>query len=158
MKFLSSFILAFAMIFAVTLTTTHAEAAVTVIKSSHFEGGKNLSEGAKGSKSDKTLSALLSEQATAINTNITAIAANSAADAKLVKYTSTASVGGGATEAVVVTGLGATDTILAVSQRVKGANSLPLLGWQTQIAGGVTLVYSADPGAGAIVEIFVKKP
>ena len=141
-----------AVCFAIIGVGNIAEAAnVTVIKANHFEGGKNLSEGNKGSKSDKTLSALLAEQATAIN-------ANNAADAKLVKYTAAATAGGAATEAVAVTGLGATDVIYSVSQRVKGANSLPLLGWQGQAANSLTLVYSADPGAGAIVEILVKKP
>lgn len=64
-----------------------------------------------------------------------------------------ASAGGAATEALTVTGLGATDTILAVTQRVDGANNLPLLGWSTQIANGITGVWSADPGAGAIVDV-----
>lgn len=66
---------------------------------------------------------------------------------------SAASAGGAATEALTVTGLLTTDLILAVTQRVDGANSLPLLGWSTQIANGITGVWSADPGAGAIVDV-----
>lgn len=68
---------------------------------------------------------------------------------------SNASVGGAATEAFAVPGLLATDTIMSVSQSVKGANSLPLLGFNTQIANGLTGVYSANPGASAIILVTV---
>jgi hypothetical protein len=77
--------------------------------------------------------------------------------AKLVKYSSAASIGGAATEAVLVTGLAAGDTILAVTQRVAGANGTALNGWNTQIAGGVTLSWTANPGAGSIADILVLK-
>ena len=73
--------------------------------------------------------------------------------AKPQLLSSAASAGGGATEAMTVTGLLTTDVIISVTQRVKGANSLPLLGWNTQVADGITAVYSADPGAGAILDV-----
>lgn len=72
-------------------------------------------------------------------------------------YASAASVGGAATEALTVTGLGASDTILAVTQSTKGAQNLPLLGWSTQVANGLTAVWSATPGAGAIIQVLVLK-
>lgn len=130
--------------------TSPAHSAVTVIKKDHFEAGKNLSAG-QADKGAKHLAVVVADVQTLAN-------ATEASLAKYVKYTGAATAGGGATEAVAVTGLGASDVILSVTQRVKGANSLPLLGWQGQAANALTLVYSADPGAGAIVEVFVKKP
>jgi len=72
-------------------------------------------------------------------------------------YTSTAGAGGAATEAMVLTGLAASDVILSVSQKTKGANNLPLLGWSTQAANALTGVWSADPGAGAVITVLVLK-
>ena len=72
-------------------------------------------------------------------------------------YTSSAGAGGAATEAMTLTGLAAADTILAVHQKTKGANNLPLLGWSTQAANALTGVWSADPGAGAVIVVFVLK-
>lgn len=72
-------------------------------------------------------------------------------------YTSTAGAGGAATEAMVLTGLAAADTILAVTQVTKGANSLPLLGYSTQAANALTGIWSANPGAGAVILVLVLK-
>lgn len=72
-------------------------------------------------------------------------------------YTSSASAGGAATEVMTLTGLAAADTILAVSQSVKGANSLPLLGYGTQAANALTATWSANPGAGAVIVVTVLK-
>lgn len=72
-------------------------------------------------------------------------------------YTSAVSAGGAATEAVTVTGLAAADTILAVSQVVKGANSTALNGYNTQIANGLTLSWTANPGAGSQAVVLVRK-
>lgn len=73
------------------------------------------------------------------------------------KYVSSAGAGGGATEAMVLTGLAADDTILAVTQKTEGANDLPLIGYTTQAADALTCTWSADPGAGAVVEVLVLK-
>lgn len=73
----------------------------------------------------------------------------------LLTFTSAAGAGGAATEALTVTGLAATDTILAVSQSVKGANSLPLLGFNTLATNHLTGVWSADPGAGSVIIVTV---
>jgi len=72
-------------------------------------------------------------------------------------YTSSAGAGGAATEAMVLTGLAAADTILSVTQKTQGANSLPLLGYTTLAANALTCVWSADPGAGAVVVVQVLK-
>lgn len=72
-------------------------------------------------------------------------------------YTSSAGAGGAATEAMTLTGLAAGDTILSVSQKTKGANNLPLLGWSTQAANALTGIWSADPGAGAVIMVVVLK-
>lgn len=68
-----------------------------------------------------------------------------------------ASAGGAATEALTCTGLTATDTVLAVTQRVKGANSLPLLGYSTLGTNTITGVWSADPGANAVVRVLIRR-
>jgi len=77
--------------------------------------------------------------------------------AKLVKYGSAASAGGGASEALVVTGLAVGDTILSVSQRVAGANNTAITAFNTLIADGLTIEWTADPGAGAEVDVLVLK-
>jgi hypothetical protein len=66
---------------------------------------------------------------------------------------STADGGGSATPTVVVPGLLTTDVILGVSQSIKGANHLPLLGFNTQAANALNLVFSADPGSGTVVVV-----
>lgn len=65
---------------------------------------------------------------------------------------------GSATPLVTVTGLATTDVILAVTQRVQGANNLPLLGWNTQITNGITAAYSANPGANAVLDVLFRRP
>jgi hypothetical protein len=70
---------------------------------------------------------------------------------------SSATHGGAAREAVVVTGLLATDTILSVSQKTMGTADLPLEGWDTQVTGGITVIYLGDMGPGAIVLVAVKR-
>lgn len=77
--------------------------------------------------------------------------------ASILVFTSAASAGGGATEALVVTGLLATDTVLSVSQKTPGANSLPLLGHSTLANNALTAIFSADPGAGAVIIVAVKR-
>lgn len=75
---------------------------------------------------------------------------------KTVAITCSAGVGGAATEALTCTGLLTTDTVLAVTQKTPGANSLPLLGWSTLANNGITGIWSADPGAGSVVMVLVK--
>ncbi len=66
--------------------------------------------------------------------------------------------GGAATGTATVTGLvAATDTVLAVTQDVKGANSLPLLGYNTPANNALNYVYSADPGATGTLKVLVSR-
>ncbi len=123
-------------------------AGAATIKKTHFEGGSNLTEGAKKGKAG-TLADLIIvlQDSVALKQNASG----------LVAITCNASVGGAATEALTCTGLLTTDTILAVSQKTKGANSLPLLGWGTVVANGLTATWSANPGAGAVLVVGVKR-
>ncbi len=108
----------------------------------HFEGGKNVTVGGKQGKPEQDLAKLIRTLE---------------AEGQVLQFTSTAGSGGGATEAMVLTGLKTTDEILGVSQKTDGANSLPLLGWSTQAADALTGVWSADPGAGAVIQVMVKR-
>lgn len=74
---------------------------------------------------------------------------------KLLVFDSSPSVGGAATEVMTLAGLLATDKIVAVTQSVKGAANLPLLGYNTQANGVLTAVWSATPGAGAVIKVAV---
>ncbi len=80
-----------------------------------------------------------------------------AAEVDIVAIQSAASAGGAATEAMTFTGLKTTDTILGVTQRVQGANSLAMTGWNTLVTDGMTITWSANPGAGAVVVVLVKR-
>ena len=112
------------------------------IKSNHFEGGKNLTKGGEQDK-DQNLAKLIQDLE---------------AEGQVLQLESAASAGGGATEDdVAVAGLLLTDEILGVSQRVPGANDLALIGWADQKAGTLDLIWAADPGAGAIVLVAVKR-
>jgi hypothetical protein len=75
----------------------------------------------------------------------------------ILAFTSNPTVGGAAVEAVTVTGLLSTDTILSVSQKTKGGANLPILGWSSQVTNGISIIYSADMGPGAVVLVAVKR-
>ncbi len=75
----------------------------------------------------------------------------------ILTFTSAASMGGTPTEALTVTGFLATDTILSVCQKTPGGNSLPLLGYSTPANDALTAIFSADPGAGAVIVVTVKR-
>lgn len=107
----------------------------------HFQGGSNITPGGK-TEDGKDLASLLRELE---------------GEGQVLSLNSAASAGGLATEALAVTGLLATDQVLAVAQKTPGANSLALLGWSTQIAGGLTGIWAADPGAGAVLQVVVKR-
>lgn len=112
------------------------------LESGHFEGDRNLNKGSR--KGDKQI---LEEVINEIQEN-----------ANIVKLTSDASAGGAATEPdLAVTGLLATDIILAVTQKTPGANNLALLGYADQKDGSMDFIYFADPGADAIMEVLVAR-
>lgn len=76
---------------------------------------------------------------------------------QILVLTSSAGAGGATTEAMTVTGLAVSDTILSVSQKTPGGNSLPLLGYSTQASNSLTAIFSADPGAGAVIVVAIKR-
>lgn len=75
----------------------------------------------------------------------------------LIAITSGASSGGGAAEALTVTGLLSTDAVVAVSQKTAGSNGVPLEGWSTVADDALTCSWGADPGAGAVVVVLVQR-
>jgi len=82
------------------------------------------------------------------------------AQSQILALASNASVGGAVSEALTVPGLLTTDTILSVSQKTQGGatrTSLPLIGWDTVVTNGLTAHWVADPGAGAVVLVAIKR-
>lgn len=75
----------------------------------------------------------------------------------ILAFTSSAGAGGAASATLTVTGLLSTDTVLSVSQKTAGANNLPLLGWTTVANNALTVQWSADPGAGGVVVVSIKR-
>lgn len=72
-------------------------------------------------------------------------------------FVSTAGAGGSANEVETVSGLLASDTITSVTLKTPGANSLPLLGYTAQSNGSLTAIFSADPGAGSVIQVSVMR-
>jgi hypothetical protein len=74
-------------------------------------------------------------------------------------YDSAASAGGAATETLTVTGLAAADTILAVSQKTKGANGTAIIKWTdtSRTADQLAVEWTGNPGAGAVIRVLVLK-
>lgn len=142
-------------IFTFVLLSLSLTANAATITKKHFEGGKNLTQGSKHG-SEGTLADLVMglQDADAAATASLALKQNAAG---LVAISCAAGAGGAATEALTCTGLLTTDTILSVDQKTPGANSLPLLGWSTVVTNGLTGVWSANPGAGAVVLVAVKR-
>lgn len=70
---------------------------------------------------------------------------------------SSAGAGGSASAVMSVPGLLAGDLIIAVTQKVPGSNNLPIIGFNTQVDGFLTIQYSADPGAGAVILVSVAR-
>ncbi len=78
-------------------------------------------------------------------------------DGKILTYDSAAGSGGSGSEAMTVTGLLSTDTILSVSQKTPGANSTAVIGWASQADNALTVSWTANPGAGAVIRVAVKR-
>lgn len=126
-----------AMVAILITTTSFADVSVD-----YFDGGQNLNKGSKRG-SDQHLAQILNDKLD---------------EAQIVVLTSAAGAGGAASAALTVTGLKTTDVIMSVVQKTKGANNLPLLGWTTQAANALTVQWSADPGAGSVIVVTVKRP
>ncbi len=77
-------------------------------------------------------------------------------------FDSAASTGGSSSEVMTVTGLLAstgtsTDDIIAVTQVTPGGNNVAITGWSAQADNSLTIQWTANPGAGAIVRVAVKR-
>jgi hypothetical protein len=95
-----------------------------------------------------------------VNSSAEPAGAVATAMGKIVAYLSAASVGStGATETLAVTGLEATDTILAVSAAVVGATpaNCAVSAFGAPGAASLSVTWIGDPGAGAKVLVLVKK-
>jgi hypothetical protein len=74
-----------------------------------------------------------------------------------VLLTSDPSVGGGISETLNVTGILLSDTIISATQSVAGGNNTALTAYNILGDGIMNAQWSGDPGAGAIVNILVKR-
>lgn len=108
----------------------------------------------QGDSFQNTISPKSTEQAMLLKQDAIIAALNTVQDAGVID--SDAGAGGLATEAMVVTGLLATDEI-TVEQMTPGANSLALIGWSTQADDTVTGIWAADPGAGAVLRVSYRR-
>lgn len=76
---------------------------------------------------------------------------------KLIALDSAAGDGGSASESMTFAGLKADDTILAVHQVTAGANDLAITEWSSQADDTLTVAWTGDPGAGAVVRVVVAR-
>ncbi len=76
---------------------------------------------------------------------------------RVMTLDSAASVGGSASEALTVTGLLTTDVILAVSQKTAGGNGTALTAFGSPASNSLTVTWTANPGAGAVVRVLIKR-
>lgn len=82
----------------------------------------------------------------------------SLATGNILAFNSNASLGGSPIETLTVTGLLATDTILAVTQVTPG--SVPtssIVGYSAQANNSLTIQWTANEGPGAIVRVMVSR-
>lgn len=105
-------------------------------------------DAARKADSDAALAAAAAAQATA---NLALPAA------KLLTIDSAAGAGGAASATLTFTGLLTSDVILGASQKVAGANGTALTGFNTQASDALTVTWTADPGAGAIVRLAIHR-
>lgn len=110
------------------------------IRKDHFEGGSNLTKG--GKKGQQDLAALVRELE---------------AEGKTLSFDSAQSAGGGASETLTVDGLLSTDEVLGVAQKTPGGLGTALIGWSNQADGQIDAEWTGDPGAGAVVQVMVKR-
>lgn len=76
-----------------------------------------------------------------------------AKQATISSVLSAASLGGAASESLTVAGLLTTSTIISVTQSVPGANSTAMIGYTNSLNGSLTVLWTANPGAGAKVVV-----
>jgi hypothetical protein len=76
---------------------------------------------------------------------------------ELIVLESAASAGGSATETMVFEGLREDDEVMSLSQRVPGASGGAPVGYASQVADGLDVSWDADPGAGAVLMLLVRR-
>lgn len=121
--------------------------------------GKGDATGVLAGLIDDALDVALSEIPSNIpQANISGLVSDLAAKldaAKLVTIDSAASVGGGVTEALTFTGMLATDTVLALTGMTAGANAAAVNAFGAPGVDSLSVTFTADPGAGAVVRALV---
>lgn len=76
----------------------------------------------------------------------------------VLAFNSNPSPAGSATETLVVTGLLATDTILAITQMTPGAVSTAfIVGYSGQADNSLTVQWTTDAGGSAVVRVLVSR-
>lgn len=106
-----------------------------------FEGGANLSRGQRDG-GDDTLAETLNKIAGKGNID---------------SIDSDPSAGGAASESLTFTGLKSDDEILAVSQVTKGSLGTAPIAISNQVAGGLDVEWTGDPGAGAVIRLLIRR-
>lgn len=67
------------------------------------------------------------------------------------------SSGGSTSENLDVSGLLSSDTVLAVTQKTKGTNTVALVAYDDPTDGHIVARWTADPGAGAVIRVLVER-
>ncbi len=115
--------------------------ALALTKETQFQGHGSLTKGQRH-LANKTLQELINDIIT--NANIEVL-------------TTDATGGGDATEAdLPVTGLLATDEILAITPIGGGTSTVALTGFTGVVDGAIDLIFTADPGAGKTLKVHVR--
>lgn len=78
-------------------------------------------------------------------------------DSHPLVITSDPSAGGGTSESLTITGILSSDTILSVTQQTAGANNTAITGYNSLGDDTLTITWTGDPGAGAIVIVSVRR-
>jgi len=139
-------------------THSAVDSAITTAVSSHAENSS--AHHSKYLDAEALAAAVLSGALSGAETSKSAThsavdTAISTSAGKVAAYVSTAGAGGASTEIMSVTGIAATDTVLAITQ---DSGTLPVIGWSTLGAAVITIDWGVDPGAGSIVRVLVKHP
>ena len=104
------------------------------IPKDHFEGSGNLTKGQR-KKGNAILSELLP-----------------------FELESAASAGGAASEAMSFPGLKAGDVVMGITQKTAGATGNAIVAYGTPADGTLSVTWDADPGAGAVLTLLVRRP
>ena len=109
--------------------------------------------------SDKAIAVLYGRVAdgTLVPILVDAVGAIKTSTANILSFDSNPSHGGASFEVMTVTGLLATDSILAVSQVIPGSNNAYVTGFSGQANNSLTVQWNTDPGSGAVIRVVVSR-